>query len=74
MRIYPVAGLSLRDPVKGDFIPDEGREVEDSPYWRRRLSCGDASRTPPAAVAALPDVTHQAAAEVEPEVPGGDAE
>lgn len=47
MRVYPVPGLPLRDPVKGDFVPDEGREVADSPYWRRRLLCHDASLTPP---------------------------
>ena len=46
MKVYPVPGLPLRDPVKGDFVPEEGREVEDSPFWRRRLACGDASRTP----------------------------
>jgi hypothetical protein len=47
MRVYPVPGLPLRDPVKGDFVPDEGREVADSPFWRRRLKVNDASLTPP---------------------------
>jgi len=55
MKVYPVPGLPLRDPVKGDFVPEEGREVEDSPYWRRRLACGDASRTPYVSVAAVQD-------------------
>jgi hypothetical protein len=48
MKVYPVAGLPcLRDPVKGDFVPVEGRVVVDSPYWFRRLACGDASLTAP---------------------------
>lgn len=55
MKVYPVPGLPLRDPVKGDFVPEEGREVEDSQYWRRRLACGDASRTPYVSVAAVQD-------------------
>ncbi|MHA6236884.1 DUF2635 domain-containing protein [Pseudomonas fluorescens group sp. PF-69] len=50
MKVYPVAGLLLRDPVKGDFVPVEGREVVDSPYWFRRLACGDASLTAPVAL------------------------
>lgn len=49
MRIYPTPGLLLRDPVKGDMIPAAGRDVDDSPFWRRRIRCGDASLTPPAA-------------------------
>lgn len=55
MKVYPVPGLPLRDPVKSDFVPEEGREVEDSQYWRRRLACGDASRTPSVSVAAVQD-------------------
>lgn len=43
MKIYPVPDVLLRDPEKGDFVPADGREVEDSVFWRRRLRDGDAS-------------------------------
>ncbi|MBB4863350.1 hypothetical protein HNP46_002197 [Pseudomonas nitritireducens] len=48
MRVYPSPGLLVRDPVKKDFLPEEGRDVpDDDHYWLRRLSCGDATKTPP---------------------------
>ncbi|WP_338523364.1 DUF2635 domain-containing protein [Pseudomonas batumici] len=44
MRIYASPGLLVRDPVKRDRLPPEGREVPDDDfYWLRRLSCGDAT-------------------------------
>jgi len=52
MKVYPVPGLLLRDPEKGDFVPVEGREVADSPFWRRRLRDKDATLVPPVAAAA----------------------
>jgi hypothetical protein len=53
MRIYPSPGLLVRDPVKQDFLPEEGREVPDGAfYWLRRLSCQDVTLTQPAAVSA----------------------
>lgn len=52
MRIYPTVGLLVRDPVKRDFLPDEGREVPDGDlYWVRRIACIDATLTPPKPVA-----------------------
>jgi hypothetical protein len=73
MRVFPVPGLPLRDPVKGDFVPDEGREVADSPYWRRRLLCQDASLSAPtttptsaqAAPVVIEDVTEVAPAQAD---------
>ena len=51
MRIYPSPGLLMRDPVKKDFLPEEGREVPDGDfYWLKRLSCQDATLTKPTAV------------------------
>ncbi|MEA9997053.1 DUF2635 domain-containing protein [Pseudomonas sp. 10B1] len=48
MHVYPSQGLLVRDPVKQDFLPVEGREVPDSAfYWLRRLGCGDVTLTPP---------------------------
>ena len=53
MRIYPSPGLLVRDPVKRDALPEEGREVADNDhYWLRRLSCKDVTFTPPEVVAA----------------------
>jgi hypothetical protein len=65
MKVYPVAGLLLRDPVKGDFVPAAGREVSDSPFWFRRLACGDASLTPPVVEpGSAPDALSEASAPV----------
>ncbi|SEJ21634.1 Protein of unknown function [Azotobacter beijerinckii] len=48
MRVYPSPGLLVRDPVKRDFLPADGREVPDHDlYWIRRLECGDAILTAP---------------------------
>jgi hypothetical protein len=30
--------LKVPDPVRKDFLPNEGREVESSPYWNRRVN------------------------------------
>ena len=48
MRIYPTPPLLVRDPIKRDALPSEGREVaDDDIYWQRRLGCGDATLKPP---------------------------
>ncbi|NWA24054.1 DUF2635 domain-containing protein [Pseudomonas gingeri] len=55
MRIYASPGLLVRDPVKRDFLPSEGREVpDDDLYWLRRLSCGDATLTQPDEISVEP--------------------
>ncbi|MGP3594311.1 DUF2635 domain-containing protein [Vagococcus sp. WN89Y] len=41
MKIKPTAGRAVRDPVKGTLLPEEGADVENSPFWRRRLRDGD---------------------------------
>ncbi len=43
MTIYvkPKKGLIVPDPDRRDELPPEGREVQDSVYWRRRLNDGD---------------------------------
>lgn len=35
-------GVILRDPVTMRPIPEEGAEVQENSYWRRRLADGDA--------------------------------
>lgn len=39
--IKPAPGLVIRDPARMDLIEEEGREVERSNYWARRLRDGD---------------------------------
>jgi hypothetical protein len=34
--VTPAAGLLIVDPQLRDNLPPEGRNVEDSAYWRRR--------------------------------------
>ena len=41
MKLKPAPGLVVRDPVLGDVLPPEGREVTPSDYWHRRLRDGD---------------------------------
>mgnify|MGYP004709137245 CR=1 FL=1 len=41
MFVKPVAGRTVRDPVKGTFLPKEGAEVAESMFWNRRLRDGD---------------------------------
>jgi hypothetical protein len=41
MFVKPVAGRTVRDPVKGTFLPLEGAEVAESTFWNRRLRDGD---------------------------------
>lgn len=50
--LIPAAGLTVVDPAASEaerFLPAEGREVEASDYWHRRLRDGDV--TPGAAPA-----------------------
>jgi hypothetical protein len=50
MFVYPAPGLSVRDPVKKDLLPDTGRQVSDhDQYWLRRLADGDVVNQLPAA-------------------------
>ena len=41
MFVIPTAGSSVPDPDRGDFLPAEGREVEEKQYWYRRIADGD---------------------------------
>ena len=44
MHIKPKRGRSVPDPVRGDLLPSEGRNVEESSYWLRRLAAGDVEK------------------------------
>lgn len=41
MQIRPKRGRSVPDPARGDLLPAEGRNVEESSYWLRRFADGD---------------------------------
>lgn len=40
--VKPREGVKVADPVAKDFLPSEGREVQASIYWLRRIDDGDA--------------------------------
>lgn len=39
--VKPIAGRAVPDPDRGDTLPPEGRNVEPSQYWQRRIVDGD---------------------------------
>ncbi|AOY00102.1 DUF2635 domain-containing protein [Jeongeupia sp. USM3] len=41
MHVIPAKGLQVPDPERGGFLAAEGREVEQTQYWLRRLNDGD---------------------------------
>lgn len=41
MFVVPANGRSVPDPLRGDFLPEKGRNVEKNSYWLRRLKNGD---------------------------------
>ena len=41
MFIQPIEGLTVPDPDRGDTLPPEGRNVEPTQYWQRRIADGD---------------------------------
>ena len=72
MRIYPSAGLLVRDPVKRDFLPDTGREVPDGDlYWLRRLGCNDVTSTRPKTKSTPDAVEPSSKPEKPPKAPAG---
>lgn len=49
LHVKPAEGLKVRDPLRNDHLPVEGREVENNAYWRARLRDGDVVEVEPAA-------------------------
>ncbi|RJF81654.1 DUF2635 domain-containing protein [Azospirillum cavernae] len=50
MRVKPAPGVAVRDPDLKDFLPEDGREVPDTPYWNRLLHVfGDVTLVVPVA-------------------------
>lgn len=50
--LIPRSGYRVRDPLRGDYLPAAGRDVdlggEHLQYWARALSCGDVVEQSPA--------------------------
>ncbi len=49
MLIKPKKGRSVPDPVRGDLLPEKGRNVEESTYWHRRIADADVELVSPEA-------------------------
>lgn len=41
MHVKPKSGAQVPDPELGGYLPPEGREVEATIYWLRRIKDGD---------------------------------
>lgn len=46
MHVKPNAGRQVPDPEKGGILPSDGRVVELTSYWLRRLRDGDVVEVP----------------------------
>lgn len=50
MRVYPVPGRLVRDPISFEPVPADGRDVADTDFhYVRALADGDVGLAPPAA-------------------------
>lgn len=47
MKIYPVPGRLVRDPVTGREVTQATEVPDNDSFWIRRLADGDVSETPP---------------------------
>ena len=54
MRVKPAPPRMVRDPLTRQLLPEEGREVPDNQFWRRRLRDGDVVPMTAAAPRAAP--------------------
>ena len=46
MFVIPVKGREVPDPLRGDLLPETGRNVPASSYWLRRIEDGDVEVKP----------------------------
>jgi hypothetical protein len=49
--VVPAAGLTVIDPASGQALPPEGKNVERSTYWIRRVNEGDVTEGKPTTAA-----------------------
>jgi Protein of unknown function (DUF2635) len=47
MFLKPTQGTQVPDPDRGDVLPAEGRNVEPTQYWQRRIADGDVVEASP---------------------------
>lgn len=47
MFVKPAPGRTVPDPDRGDTLPPEGRDVEPTQYWQRRVNDGDVVEATP---------------------------
>ena len=47
MHVKPIPGRQVPDPEKGGYLPPEGRNVEPTAYWLRRLRDKDVTKEIP---------------------------
>ncbi len=45
--LVPAPGRTVRDPKTLEALPAEGRAVEMTPFWKRRLADGDVTEGKP---------------------------
>lgn len=46
MFVKPKPGVVLRDPITRQVLPPEGRRVQESGFWLRRIAEGSVDRFP----------------------------
>lgn len=47
MFVKPIPDRTVPDPARGDSLPPEGRTVEPTQYWLRRIADGDVVEAAP---------------------------
>ncbi len=67
MFIIPVEGCLVPDPARGGVLPADGRNVEPSTYWLRRLEAGEVTERTEAEIKA-PLAARVEAPATEPEI------
>lgn len=63
MYVKPTEGRTVPDPARGDALPPEGRPVEPSQYWHRRIADGDVVEAVPQEQAPAPAAAGAVAAQ-----------
>ncbi|AXF22247.1 hypothetical protein CUJ89_08655 [Burkholderia pyrrocinia] len=74
MRVKPADGRIVRDPLRGDDLPAEGRDVPRNVYWRRCVQAGDAIEIAETGDADAAAIAESAAADVPYAAPSGAAQ
>lgn len=74
MKVYPVPGRAVRDPVTKHVLTEDGLEVsEHDIFWARRIRDEDVTTTAPEKVEAATETKDEAPAAEAQEHAGGEA-